>query len=177
MNWIALDLELNKPSNKIIQIGAVCGDLLNDEKPVSRFSTFVNPEETIDDFITRLTNIEQHHVENAPLLDEAYQLLYNWIKSHENIMRNCVTWGGGDSIELREQLGLDQDEFVFGRTWFDIKKVYQLYQYSRGQKIQSGLAKSMTKLGLKFEGTKHRADDDAYNTWIVAKHLLTKFNK
>ena len=39
-------------------------------------------------------------------------------------------------------------------------------------KTQSGLAKSMVRLGLKFEGTKHNAMDDATNTFYIYRKLL-----
>ena len=34
----------------------------------------------------------------------------------------------------------------------------------------------MIKLGLNFKGTKHRATDDAKNTFIIFCALLDKFN-
>jgi inhibitor of KinA sporulation pathway (predicted exonuclease) len=43
---------------------------------------------------------------------------------------------------------------------------------SKGKKHQAGLAKALTRLGMAFVGRKHRADDDALNTFLIAHKLL-----
>ena len=52
------------------------------------------------------------------------------------------------------------------------KTVVQAILTARGVKTQGGLAKSMNKFGLSFQGTKHRADDDALNTMRIYFKLL-----
>jgi inhibitor of KinA sporulation pathway (predicted exonuclease) len=90
---------------------------------------------------------------------------------------NPITWGGGDSLCLRDQLGLAEERFLFGRRFFDVKTLYQSYQLSQGQKIANGLSKAMAKMGLNFKGRKHTADADAENTFVFFCHMLKKFRK
>ena len=96
---------------------------------------------------------------------------------------NPITWGGGDSIELKEQLMQYCPEFrndvidwPFGRRWIDTKTLYVAYRIANGQQPTGGLAKAMTHLKLKFIGRKHDAKDDAYNTLIMFRKMLQFFN-
>ena len=93
---------------------------------------------------------------------------------------NCITWGGGDSQELLGQLTANNPEFTgwcFGRRWLDAKSIYVSYRLANGLPIQGGLAKSMTKVGLKFEGQKHNALDDSENTFRMYCTLLWKMKQ
>lgn len=179
-NLISLDLEMNQPSEKIIQIGYV---IFNPEtfKVLKRQSLIVDPEETLNPFIIELTGITQDMVNGECRggtgdLRSAYSVLRQDINTYD-CFRNPVTWGGGDSLELRKQLNMDDESFVFGRRWIDVKTLYISWAIVNGHKPMGGLAKSMPKLGLKFEGQKHRADDDAYNTMLMYQKLLSFFKK
>ena len=56
-----------------------------------------------------------------------------------------------------------------------MKAVFQAYRMAKEEKIQAGLAKAMTHLELNFKGKKHRAVDDAVNTFIIYFELLKRF--
>jgi DNA polymerase III alpha subunit (gram-positive type) len=62
---VSMDLELNQPSRRIIQIGAVIGNIRTGEI-VSRFDSKVSPNEELSPAIVRLTKIEQEEVDAAP---------------------------------------------------------------------------------------------------------------
>lgn len=171
----SLDLEMNQPSQKIVQIGAVVGDLRSGAV-LERLCIDVAIDEPLNPFITTLTGITEEQLRVAGTLDEAYQKLAV-MHQKANAYCNPITWGGGDSAELRRQLGLDDARFLFGRRWLDIKTLYQLQQMGRGEKPQAGLAKAMTKRGLAFKGRKHNAGDDALNTFLFAAHLLRNTDK
>lgn len=64
--------------------------------------------------------------------------------------------------------------WVFGRSAIDVKKLFQVYQLANNISYRGGLAKSMTKLGLTFNGTKHDAKDDAVNTARILWALMQK---
>jgi inhibitor of KinA sporulation pathway (predicted exonuclease) len=89
---------------------------------------------------------------------------------------NPITWGGGDSVELKTQLETDPrfipTQWCFGRRWIDCKTLFISMAIGQELKLQSGLAKSMVRCGLQFKGAKHRADDDALNTFILYRHLV-----
>jgi inhibitor of KinA sporulation pathway (predicted exonuclease) len=174
----SLDLELNKSGNKttsIIQIGAIVGNLSTGEI-LERVNLIVNPQEPLDPFIIKLTGITQEQVDSGIPLKEAYSILSNVHTKHGSL-RNCVTWGGGDNQELRSQLGLNEQNFIFGRRWIDVKTIYQSYRMSQDMKIQAGLKKACHNMGLLFKGPAHDALQDAENTFNLYIHLLKKFTK
>lgn len=176
--FTALDLEMAQPSEKIIQIGACIGNISTGEI-IEKLSVIVNPNEQLSDFIIGLTGITQEQVDNGVSLEEAY------LKFKEMHVRNgshpmLIQWGGGDEWKLKSDLfqaGMNKEHWVFGRTTMNVKNVYQSYCLANGIKMQSGLAKSMTKLGLKFSGRKHNAEDDSINTLKIFMELLKKLNK
>ena len=64
--WVALDLEttgLNAERDKIIEVGAV---KFRGDEILDTFTSLVNPRRRLDDFIVRLTGIEQREVDRAP---------------------------------------------------------------------------------------------------------------
>lgn len=88
---------------------------------------------------------------------------------------NAYCLGGGDGHALRSELPADVP-WSFGRRELDVKAVFQAYQMAKEEKVQAGLAKALTRLGLAFKGKKHRAIDDAINTFIIYHELLKKFS-
>lgn len=172
MNLMALDLELNQPSRKIIEIG-VCFFNLESGEVLEKCSWYINPNEPINPYITDLTTITDEDVikEGITLL-EAYNELVAKYKKH-NCFGNMLTWGGGDSEELKQELSqYGNIQWEFGRRWFDVKTLYQAFCMREGHKIQAGLAKALTRVGLQFKGTKHRAIDDAFNTYRMFSKLI-----
>jgi inhibitor of KinA sporulation pathway (predicted exonuclease) len=67
--------------------------------------------------------------------------------------------------------------WAFGRRWIDTKTVYVTRRLALGLPYQGGLARSMTKLGLAFEGRKHDALDDAINTWRMYYKLVEEIRR
>src|ERR1700676_1619914 len=120
--FTSLDLEMNQPSRKIIQIGACAGNIRTGEI-LEKLSIFVNPQEQLAPFIVELTGIKQEDVDTGLTLYEAYKKLAEFHKKHNSFV-NCVTWGGGDSQEIYEQLRKEcghvwsvEDHWCFGRRW------------------------------------------------------------
>ena len=173
MNFMALDLEMNQPSNRIIQVGVAVGNGQNGVL-VSR-SWFVDPEEPVDERITDLTGISDETIaahavpwpvvasELAALCDE-YKPFYQ-----------PVQWGMGDGDLLRKEFLLRGIEWRrWGRRDLDVKQLYTYLRFADGLSAKGGLAHSMGKFGLPFEGTPHRADTDARNTLRFFLFLLAR---
>lgn len=171
-NVLALDLELNQPSNSIIQVGAVVGNIYTGEV-VDRLSiiTAMPDGEVLLPRITELTGITSEQTDIGADLGVAYELLRDMSIQHGCLM-NPVTWGGGDAETLRKQLGMENDKWIFGRRWIDVKTLYVSKCLAEGKPYQGGLARSMTKMGLQFKGQKHQAADDALNTFHMYVRLL-----
>lgn len=176
---VSLDLEMNQPSRDIIQIGAVIGNVKTGEI-VSRFGSFVNPQEPLDPRITQLTKITQADVDAAPFFINAYKALLKWLAPFDELrVLNPLTWSGGDTDKLYEQLlrtGLGVDNWPFGRRWLDVKTIFVAWRMAQGHEIQGGLARAMTKVGLNFNGQKHNALADAENTFRMYRALIKQFN-
>lgn len=179
-NFISLDIEMNQPEDPIgikspiIQIGAVVANLRTGEI-LEEYNQYVDVIEPITPYITKLTKIDDALLFNEGVtLKEAYEGLAP-LKEKYDCFPNPITWGGGDSQELRDQLYKlfpEAGAWVFGRRWIDAKTVFQMYSFSKNMKVQAGLAKAMTRLGLAFSGTKHNALDDAKNTVFILRRLL-----
>jgi inhibitor of KinA sporulation pathway (predicted exonuclease) len=164
---------MNQPSHKIISIGAVVGNITTGEI-LERFHVFVNPKEVLNPFIIELTKIKQSDVDQAGDLANAYLDLKLIHEKHKSFI-NPITWGGGDSQEIGNQLkqeGYDFDGWCFGRRWIDAKTLFISWRLANGSQVQGGLAKAMTKVGLKFQGQKHNARDDAENTFRMYVKML-----
>jgi inhibitor of KinA sporulation pathway (predicted exonuclease) len=179
MNFISLDLEMNKPSNKIIMLGACVGCLETGEI-LETLRCYIKIDEPIDPFINTLTNISDHQIQTLGVsLLEAYGLLKNLYTKH-SCHKSPIQWGEGDSRKLKEDLikeGMNPSDWIFGWRVFDVKTVYQAYCMANQMKLQAGLAKAMTKIGLNFVGTKHDGMDDAVNTFRTFIELLKLIRK
>ncbi len=178
---VFLDLEMNQPSGRIIEVGAVVGDVVTGEI-VDSLSYFVNPKEPISPFITELTTITDADVAAGGSVYEAYETLKAFCDKW-GACRTLYTWGGGDSVELKKQVeaerpgvfdpppvendGTKARFFFFGHRWEDMKTVYKMWGTANDVVGKAGLEKALQRLGLAFEGTPHRARDDAANTWKV----------
>ncbi len=186
--YLFLDLEMNQPSQKIIEIGIVIADITTKEIKHKQ-SIIVNPSEQLNPYIIELTGIKQSDVDNGITLIEAAEIIKD-IQAKYSPFINPVTWGQGDKdlleLQVKEQISIyyfDQPEKInelgikFGRREIDVKTLYVCYNIANDKSRQGGLAKSMTKLGLKFKGTKHRAADDAENTYYMFLKLLEKLKE
>lgn len=171
MNILSLDLELNQPSNTIIQVGYVIGNLETGEI-LERVRSYVRVSELINPYIIQLTGITDEDImRRGESLQDVYKRLA-FLHTKHKCFRNALTWGGGDSSELRQALNLDVVEYALGRRWIDAKTLYVSRAIARKGTYQAGLAKAMGKLGLSFEGQKHDALDDAHNTFHIYRRLL-----
>ena len=173
MKLTALDLEMNQPSGKIIQIGAVIGDTQTGEI-TQRLRIYVNPGEPINPAIVDLCGITQDQIDTQGVdVNTAYLELKVWHRKHTEFM-NALTWGGGDSQEVYNQINqANRDDWCFGRRWIDAKTLHVSRMIAKDDKVYSGgLSTAMKAYNLKFQGRKHDAQDDAENTFRIYHHML-----
>lgn len=176
MKILSFDLELNQdPSGaKIIEVGACIGDT-DTLEVLESYSAFVDPKQPLVEYIIKLTSITQSQVEAGGTLTEAYRGMEALAQQYD-CLRMPLVWGIGDGQALRRELPVEV-EWSFGRRELDVKAVFQAHEMARGEKVQAGLAKALTRLGLSFKGRKHRAVDDAINTFLIYGELLKRFLK
>lgn len=176
--FMSFDLELNQPSGKIISIGYVIANLKTGEILLEK-DVFVKIDEPVSEFIQKLTDINDQILEEKGLsLTEAYEEVERDHAAYQ-CWWNPIVWGCGDSRCLKMQLGeyLKGKKYIFGDRELDAKTVVQTLALAKDLKFRGGLAKSMIKFGLKFEGTKHHSMDDAKNTFFLYKHLCDILSK
>ena len=174
MNIVSLDLEMNQPSRKIIEIGYT---IFNPKSGmIMTKSIFVNPQETLDPEIITLCNITQEQVDGGWTLNEAYNMMVADINRYQ-CFKNVMEWGT-DHFELRKQLGLEWADYIFKVRSLDVKSLFQMYTMSIPQtKTVAGLEKALKILGSSFDGVPHRAHVDSYNTMRVYQIITEKFRK
>lgn len=178
--FTSIDLELNNPKSTqdIIQIGAVIGNIETGEI-LDRFSVNINTGTKLEEFITELTGITQEEHDKGMSLVEAVDQLIAFHKSHDS-HTSPITWGNGDIALIKDHMLFKYSRQIteFGWTQRNVKDIFQFICLAEDKGLQSGLSKSMNRLGLKFVGTKHTAEADAENTFRVFKYLydMTKAN-
>lgn len=162
-NFIALDLELNQPSGKIIEIGIAIGNPT--DGIVKNTHWYVDPGEPIDESIVELTGITDEVIEmDATPVSFIMQHLTTIFETYQPFP-NPVQWGGGDADILRKEFSLlGFDCKLFGRRHIDVKTIYSFLQISRGRSITGGLKGCMERYKVPFVGVPHRAMEDARNT-------------
>jgi len=177
--YLALDLELNNapdgstPNPSIIQIGVAIGSARQSPSEWITKKWYVKVNEPIYQFITDLTGITNEDISQFGMNRyDIGQELSRLIKDND-VFVNPVTWGGGDSTELKKEFDNHGIEFRhFGRRWVDVKTWYVMRMLANGKKPSGGLSSAMGVYKMQFEGKAHRADVDAYNTLRLFFEIL-----
>lgn len=184
-NYLSIDLELNNKNDgttpRIIQVGIAWGSPVSPDD-IKTFSWYLDPEEEITPFITKLTGIDNQLIKEKAVPHEVVaKELGALINSYKCFTNPCV-WGGGgegnDATELKDEFRERDIDFpFFGRRVIDVKTLYVFNQMVQGKSPSGGLRKSMISYGLDFDGTPHRADVDAKNTLRFFFYFLEKQRK
>jgi inhibitor of KinA sporulation pathway (predicted exonuclease) len=147
----------------IIEIGISVWDTGTNE--VSRPVSYpVRPERsTVSAYCTSLTGLTQRQVRRAmPFSQVCHVLQSRWGSRGK-------AWAafGDDASAFQKQCSEYKVRYPFGPRYYDVS---QLFTVMRGER--RGLAGVVSSLGFEFDGTPHRAGDDAYNTALVLRALL-----
>lgn len=178
MNYIVFDLEATcweterearGKRREIIEIGGV---LLDQEGTIkSRFESFVQPviQPMLSDFCQQLTTITQVNVNQADTFPDVIADFQDWIGLNNNEEYLLCSWGFFDRSALIKDClyhGLESD---WAKQHINLKD-----QYPRIKNIARsvGLKKALHQEDMEFEGTMHRAIDDAINTAKIFQRYL-----
>jgi inhibitor of KinA sporulation pathway (predicted exonuclease) len=184
-NFISIDLELNNKQDgttpKIIQVGVSIGSPVRPDD-IKTFSWYLDPEEKISPFITKLTGIDNQLIKEKAV---PHQIVAEELGALININKcfvNPIVWGGGgegnDATELKDEFRERNIDFpFFGRRVVDVKTLYVFNQMVQGKSPSGGLRKSMISYGIDFQGQSHSAEIDALNTLRFFFYFLEKQRK
>jgi inhibitor of KinA sporulation pathway (predicted exonuclease) len=185
IKYFSLDLELNNLNNgqtpKIIQVGIAIASPIR-PNDIQTFSWYLDPEEEISPFITKLTGIDNQLVKEKAVSHETVAEQFGELLKVNECFVNPIVWGGGgdgnDASELKAEFRERNIDFpFFGRRVVDIKTLYVFKQMVEGKSPSGGLRKSMNSCGLSFKGTPHNAEFDSLNTLRFFFYFLQRQRK
>lgn len=175
LNFFALDLELNQPSRRIIQVGICIGNLAQPAQAYLRREWLLSPGEPIAPDIVALCGITDTDIAARAVTHETLAAELSALLVAHACFVNPVTWGGNDAEELLTELRARDIHFPhFGHRCIDAKTYHVMRQLAQGRSASGGLKSVMGGYKLPFEGTAHRADVDAYNTLRLFFHFLRR---
>lgn len=174
--YIALDLELEQPSQRIIEVGVVLARPGAPESTWMRRSWLIADTTPLSTFIQELTGISQAEMDaDGVPLAQCCAELREVLQGAQDLHPNPVTWGGGDSAELQAEFSAAGLDFPhFGHRWIDVKTLATFLRFSQGALKPGGLASELRAHRMTFEGRPHRALDDAFNTMRLYFALLER---
>ena len=167
VNFIIFDLEATcwngyvpNDTQEIIEIGALC--INNFGEVEKRFSAFVQPviNPSLSAYCMDLTSIQQEDVNRADGFSLVLDDFLDWIEIDDEDYLLC-SWGKFDKNMLINDCQLHEMDTSWLKNHIDLK---DQYRHLKNLNKAIGLQWALGKEDFEFEGTPHRAIDDAYNT-------------
>lgn len=173
--YLALDLEFNQPSGRLIQVGIAIASASDKFENYITKTWYLDPKEPISAYITTLTGITQSDISKYCTSHESIARELSALIKQHNTFINPVTWDGGDATMLLTEFSKNQVEFNhFGRRWIDTKTLHAMVMLAQGKNPAGGLSSCMGAFKLPFKGLAHRADIDAANTLEFFFKLISR---
>lgn len=134
------------------------------ERVIQRFTTLINPEKRVPDFITALTGISNAMVATAPLFEDVAQKIYDLLSENVFIAHN-VNFDYSFIYHHLKKCGFELNVKKLCTVRLSRKIFPGLQSYSLG--------KLCSALGIAIDG-RHRADGDARATVMVFDKILAE---
>jgi DNA polymerase-3 subunit alpha (Gram-positive type) len=160
-DFVVFDIEttgLKAGTEKIIEIGAV---KVENGEITGEFSSLVNPQKPISEFIRKLTGISDAMVKDAPPISEVLPAFLEFCGDACLVAHNA-SFDIGFIVHAARQLGLSLNNPV--ADTLELSRM--LYPELRSHKLNIMAG----KLGIDM-GSHHRATDDARTTAQIFSHL------
>ena len=178
LNFIVYDLEATcwkgAPPNdvqEIIEIGAIKLNGFGEE--LGSFNKFVRPKvnQALSAFCKELTGIDQQQVDRAGNFDMVIENFFDWGNIFEEDYL-LISWGKEDQSLLRNDCQLHDIESDWLHPHLNLKNAYQALKRLRKP---TGLRKTLDIEGFEFDGSPHRAIDDAVNTVKIFRQYVDEW--
>jgi inhibitor of KinA sporulation pathway (predicted exonuclease) len=140
---------------------------------IDQFQSFIKPvlHPRLSSYCTDLTGITQEQVDKAKSFETVFPQFEDWFFDVDGPQLIC-TWGEKDVDMIRSECQRHDVDGSFLPAWIDLKSQYaNLHQLSK----KVGLRKALEFLEIEFEGSPHRAIDDAFNTTKLFVHFLDRW--
>lgn len=169
MQYIVYDLEMTNRLSEIIEIGAIRMTEVNGELTIlDTFQSFVQPKmDKLNSRITNLTGITKKDLISAPVYTEAIENFRSWIGLEDYYL---CSWGPEDKWALITDSTFHQTEIEWIINHNDLQFHFSLLHDSE-KGFRYGLSRALQTMELSYEGSKHRALDDAINTAKILKKI------
>jgi DNA polymerase III alpha subunit (gram-positive type) len=169
--YLILDLEMEQPSDEIIEIGYVVGDKMG--RVFENESIYVKIDQPLSSYISELTGISDETLATFGMYKHEVAAKFNSIIERHKVNPKAITWGAGDVRLLLQQY----PEILLHNRYLDMKTLFQVEAIANNKTMKKGLFAAATLLNVPLEGrTAHSAKDDAYITYLVFTHYVNKFN-
>lgn len=178
MNFFVLDLEATcwqgnamDRRQEIIELAAYSVNGYREWNDT--FQRFIKPVDhpRLSAYCTELTGITQEQVNKAKRFEFVFGEFQDWMDTHDQPQLLC-TWGSKDMIIIREECKAHDIDCRSLPKSINLKAQYAA-MHSLGK--EAGLKKALEQTGIEFEGSHHRAIDDAYNTARLFLHYLDQW--
>jgi inhibitor of KinA sporulation pathway (predicted exonuclease) len=154
--------------NEIIEIGVV-PVVLKDLTIGEPISIFVKPQTSIvNSFCTKITTITQDMASSGMIFRDACKFL---IEKLDTRKIPWVSWGNYDKKQFQYQCNEMKCHYPFGAGHWNFENMFTMMM---GLQKEVGLKEAVKMTGLKFEGTYHRAGDNALN---IAKIMVECYRR
>ncbi|WP_437812704.1 exonuclease domain-containing protein [Sorangium sp. So ce1078] len=174
-HYLVIDLEATcsddpafpREEMEIIEVGAVLVDA-GSLQPAAELQCFVRPirNPRLTPFCTRLTSIRQADIDAAPRLPSAVARLKELVRGKQALF---CSWGDYDRRQLERDARRHGVTLPFGRDHLNLKRAFAR---RLGEERELGVGQALRRVGLAFQGTQHRAIDDARNIARLLPHAL-----
>jgi DNA polymerase-3 subunit epsilon len=144
--------------NRVIEIAII---RVEGNKIVDTFTTCINPQIYIPSFITHITGITNHDVENAPLFGEVKHKVKKFLKGATFVAHNV--WF--DYSFIRTELERVDIPFESKRCC-TVRLSRKLYPQYKSHSLESVI----NRFGFTYK-SRHRAYDDAHVLWQFLKKI------
>ncbi|OKY27567.1 hypothetical protein BI291_08725 [Thalassotalea sp. PP2-459] len=145
---------------EIIELGAVVVDIKSSEI-IDEFSALVRPQRhpQISNFCSQLTGITQSELDNSDNFKIVFSDFLHWYSKTPRVL--FATWGAYDLVQINIDCASQNLPHFSPDAALNLKKIFK-----KVNKLKKpvGLARALELCQCEFEGSHHRALDDARNT-------------